>query len=220
MTDPGDETFRVLLVCRANVCRSPLAARLLADRLGASGSPFLVTSAGVAAIPTVEMCPVAQAALSNAGVAELGPHVPRMLDPDDLAGADLVLGADTEICHELLRTDPLSRPRTFTFREAAPIAALAHEQSAAGATGVPALRALVGRMADARPAVWAGPEGVPPPRPWWRRHAAADGSPWDVTDAHLGARARLHNGVTRQVVDAIEALAEVLARASAGASTR
>ena len=38
---------RILVVCTANQCRSPLAAALLARRLTASGAPAAVDSAGL-----------------------------------------------------------------------------------------------------------------------------------------------------------------------------
>ena len=51
-------------------------------------------------------------------------HRATALDPDDLAGADLVLAADRQVRSRVVKLDPRAAERTFTFREAAALARL------------------------------------------------------------------------------------------------
>ncbi|MEV0595070.1 hypothetical protein [Nonomuraea cavernae] len=105
--------FRILFVCTANICRSPLAERLARSGLG---PPFLVSSAGVRAEPGRPMAePVRRLLLRMGG--EPGGFVSRPLTPALMADADLVLTATTAHRAESVGLCPPAAARTFTIAE-------------------------------------------------------------------------------------------------------
>ena len=75
-----------LFVCTANICRSPMAAALLASRRPRP----LVASAGIAALQGEPADPDAVAVLAELGV-DLRGHVARQLTPELATGFDLIL---------------------------------------------------------------------------------------------------------------------------------
>lgn len=110
--DQQTAPFRILVICTANVCRSPLAADVL--RRGTILTE--VTSAGTDAEPGERMC--RQSATRAATI----DHRARPLTPDLLADADLVLALDRTHRAAAARLAPQCRPRTFTLRQAAALA--------------------------------------------------------------------------------------------------
>ena len=87
---PHHEPFRVLTVCLANVCRSPMMERLLRQRL-----PWaMVESAGVSALKGSDMHPLSRQHLASRGVDPDGFEA-RQLSREMVGRADLVLTADT-----------------------------------------------------------------------------------------------------------------------------
>ncbi len=114
-------TSRVLVVCTANVCRSPVAERLLQRRLGgvadAERPPWVVRSAGTSTIRAAfdQRTHIAAAAL---GV-DLSDHVPRHLDRQvlDDDGADLVVTMTREHLRTVVAIDQGAWGRTFTLKE-------------------------------------------------------------------------------------------------------
>jgi len=147
-------TFTVVHVCTGNICRSPMAERLmvaaLADRFGAGGSDIEVTSAGTyggdAGAPMYG--PAAQV-LRERGVRSDG-FTARRLSAADVAGAGLVLTATSAHRTAVLRLDRAAERRSFTLRE---LARLARELPAGRLSpGTPAgrLAALAARAADLR----------------------------------------------------------------------
>ncbi|PWU58099.1 low molecular weight phosphatase family protein, partial [Micromonospora globispora] len=81
---------RLLFVCRANMCRSPMA-EYLARRLFADW-PVTVASAGTDAVEGALMHPYASRVVALTG-ADPRAFRTRRLGPDDLTGAALVLTA-------------------------------------------------------------------------------------------------------------------------------
>jgi protein-tyrosine-phosphatase len=122
---PVDETFRILVVCSGNMCRSPLAELLLraklAAALGAGADRVQVTSAGTAAVPGVAMDPRAAAEGETLGVSPAG-FVSRAVTAADVATADLVLGAAREHRAAAVRLYPAAHRYAFTVREFARLA--------------------------------------------------------------------------------------------------
>ena len=105
----------VLFVCTGNLCRSPSAALFLRQQLGSAGSEVTVHSAG-----TMEVGVGPPRALVLEGRAlgiDLADHVPRMVDPDTIQAADLVVGLAREHLRETVVAVPSSFPKTFTLRE-------------------------------------------------------------------------------------------------------
>jgi protein-tyrosine phosphatase len=114
--------FRVLVVCRANVCRSPLAHAVLAARLGPVAD---VRSAGTSAAVGAPPCAHVVDALGDE--AHALPAAARQLTREDVLDADLVLGADRATCSEIIALAPTARQRVLTLRELPAVAAVALE---------------------------------------------------------------------------------------------
>ena len=102
--------FRSLLcVCTGNLCRSPMAERLLASR---SGNALEIGSAGTGAPAGEPAAEFAVAALRERGI-DLSTHRAREVTPELLQQSDLVLAADSGHVRELLRLAPSMRGRVY-----------------------------------------------------------------------------------------------------------
>jgi protein-tyrosine phosphatase len=113
---PADE-LRVLVVCTANVSRSPLTAALLARRLADAGVRASVASAGVTAT-RLAVDSVAVEVGRELGV-DVSAHIPRRVTRELMAneGADVILGHTREHVRELVMLDRAAWDRTFTLKE-------------------------------------------------------------------------------------------------------
>lgn len=106
---------RILLVCTANICRSPMAAALLTCRLREAGVEAKVASAGL--FPSrLPAHPLAVDALAARGI-DLRDHRPRGVEREDLEQADLVIGMTREHVRELVTREPAAWCRAFTLKE-------------------------------------------------------------------------------------------------------
>lgn len=164
----------ILTVCTGNICRSPLAAQLLATRLADLG--VTVSSAGTRARGGAPMTPEAQALAADRGIPSSlsAEHAARYLTPAHVAAADLVLAMTRDHRREIVELDP-SRVRTaFTVRELARLAAdVSDDELRAAASAVAGSGSAVSADAEARArfaaalAVVAGRRGLvlPPPSP-------------------------------------------------------
>jgi len=81
---------RILMVCVGNICRSPMAAAALADRLGRRGVRAAVESAGISALVGSPADPVARALMSERGL-DISGHRARQLTPEIIRSFELVL---------------------------------------------------------------------------------------------------------------------------------
>jgi protein-tyrosine phosphatase len=121
--------MRLLFVCTGNLCRSPLAAQLLAtwahQELGERAAEVLITSAGVEAPDGRPMDADSRRALLEAGGDPdiLGNHRSRPLDPAEVTEADLVLTMTRWQRRKVLARAPRALRRTFTLPEAADLLA-------------------------------------------------------------------------------------------------
>ena len=87
----GGQPRKVLFVCRANVCRSPMA-EAICNALAEDGDlPLQAASAGVAALAGEDMAPNSHAALEEVGIYLRGRHRARQVGEAMLREADLVL---------------------------------------------------------------------------------------------------------------------------------
>ncbi|MFP7760256.1 low molecular weight phosphatase family protein [Marisediminicola sp. LYQ85] len=111
-----DGTLAVLVVCEANICRSPAAAFALSERL----PDALVASAGWSARSGSPLCDRVAAALHARGDrrSEIDDFRSRAVQALDLEEFDLVLTATRAIRGGLARTQPWVRDRLFTLVEA------------------------------------------------------------------------------------------------------
>ena len=106
--------MKVLLVCFANTCRSPVAEALLHD-LVRNEADIEVFSRGVAGGTGETPAPMATA-LEGAGV-HLRGELGRPLVRDEARGADLLLFMERRLLRDAVVTDPTLWPRSFTLRE-------------------------------------------------------------------------------------------------------
>lgn len=109
-------TFRVLVVCTGNICRSPLVERLLAH--GLAGSDVEVSSGGTRAMVGEEMQPQSEEILEGYGGQAEG-FVARLLTREMVAEADLVLALTRRHRSEIVQLHPRATRYTFTLRELA-----------------------------------------------------------------------------------------------------
>ena len=159
------EPYDVLVVCEGNLCRSPLAERLLAARL--VESEVRVTSAGVHAVVGAPMDALAAAELSRLG-GDPSEFEARQLTARMATEADLVLTATRAIRGQVVATAPSALKRTFTLLE---LAALVEAPPWGGPDGDAA--ETISRAAD------------------WRASVSGLGDALDVPDP-IGRSVRVH----------------------------
>lgn len=112
-----DRPFRVLFVCTANICRSPLAERLFPLALGMDERDgFRANSAGVHAYDGLEMDPSAAAQLCRLG-GDPAAFRSRQLTDQACADSDLILTMTREHRSDVLQRSPRALRRTFTLLE-------------------------------------------------------------------------------------------------------
>jgi protein-tyrosine phosphatase len=106
----------VLFICTGNLCRSPSAQWFLAQRAAKIGPPDItVESAGTRG--TTSKVP---AELQREGAAyglDLSTHVPRRVDAESIARADLIIGMAREHVREIVLASPSAFTKSFTLRE-------------------------------------------------------------------------------------------------------
>ena len=105
----------IVVLCTANVCRSPMAAALLAQRLAALGVAVPVRSAGMISSgepPHPEVISV----MASYGI-EIASHRSRIVCAADLASAGLVLAMARDNLRHAVITEPGTWPRAFTLKE-------------------------------------------------------------------------------------------------------
>ncbi|MFW6776030.1 hypothetical protein ACOACO_17225 [Nocardioides sp. CPCC 205120] len=137
--------MHILVACVGNICRSPLAERLLARELAPEVAAGTVTlgSVGVGAQDGWEMHALAAAELARLGGDPAG-FRSRRATADLLGAADLVLAATRDVRTATVATAPAVLHRAFTLRELAALEAEVGEP--APADGVRrVVRSLSGR---------------------------------------------------------------------------
>jgi len=106
----------VLIVCHANVCRSPAAQQMFRalqrEVPGARGVVF--HSAGLRAREGVDMDPVMQRLLAERGV-EVGEHRSRRLTGSLVRDADLVLVTERRQVSAVEKIEPTARGKVYAL---------------------------------------------------------------------------------------------------------
>jgi protein-tyrosine phosphatase len=100
----------ILTVCTGNICRSPMAEVVLADRLRRLGVTAVVESAGIAALVGHPADPEAVALLAERGL-DLSAHRARQLTPALIKSFELILVMDREHQREVEAMLPSARGR-------------------------------------------------------------------------------------------------------------
>lgn len=106
----GESVKKVLFVCTANICRSPMAQAIF-DALAEDGDlPFRAESAGTAALEGRTIASNALAALEEAGIYP-DAHRARRVDKAMIEGAELVLAMTPQHAETMRRMggDPAGR---------------------------------------------------------------------------------------------------------------
>jgi low molecular weight protein-tyrosine phosphatase len=114
------QLFRILFVCTGNICRSPIAERLMTDglsrRLGPAAGAFRVESAGTWGHEGSPMEPYALQILSERGI-QAGDFAGRELTAEHVLTADLILTATRDHLDQVLGLDTYAAGRTFPLCE-------------------------------------------------------------------------------------------------------
>lgn len=141
--DQAIATDRILVLCTANRCRSPMAEAMLRLRLAELGVTAEVRSAGLyeGGLPATDH---SVTTMTRRGI-DLARHRSRRLDAVALGEADLVLAMERRHVQEAVLLDPSSRHRAFTLADLARRAST-NEARRSGE----ALRSWAGRVAGGR----------------------------------------------------------------------
>jgi protein-tyrosine phosphatase len=121
----------ILMLCTANICRSPMAGALLAreltagkatagkraaGELTAAGGSVLVRSAATAGRDGIPPPAEVVSVMAAYGL-DVSGHRSQAATAGDLAGADLVLAMTREHLRHAVVVAPVTWPRAFTLRE-------------------------------------------------------------------------------------------------------
>jgi protein-tyrosine phosphatase len=105
----------IVVLCTANVCRSPMAAALLTRRLAALGVTVPVRSAGMTGSGDPPL-PEVISVMASYGI-QISSHRSRVVCAGDLASAALVLAMSRDHLRYAAATEPGVWPRAFTLKE-------------------------------------------------------------------------------------------------------
>ncbi|MDX6381210.1 MAG: protein arginine phosphatase [Rubrobacteraceae bacterium] len=112
----AEEPKKILFVCTANICRSPMAEEIFNALAEDRMLPFRAQSAGVAALEGEPMAPKASEALEEVGIYTKG-HRARQVSQRMLEEADLVLAMTPRHVAELRRLFGDSSRKIYTLLE-------------------------------------------------------------------------------------------------------
>lgn len=157
--------FEILVVCTANICRSPLAERLLqAGFDDVAPGQFAVSSAGTQGRDGWDADPrIAELAVEH-GV-HLEGFTSRQVEPGMIQDSDLVLAMTREHRRRIVEVVPAAVRRTFTLREFARLLPfIPPEETALPAQRWHSLAALAQRYRRAAPGEQTADDVVDPYR--------------------------------------------------------
>lgn len=189
----------VVLVCAANICRSPLMELVLRDCLPAAEWRILSVgtnvSTGTHSAASSTMCSISAQIAGVDGTA----HTPTPMTPEDLERSDLIVTASRAERAAVATMDPSTRGRAFTLHEAIHLGERSpdpEEWEAAQSAGADTSHLQrYAAILHHRRGLLAPP---PPPRkllPW-----RSPTDPLDVPDVH-GSKPAIHRAVLREVAD-------------------
>lgn len=110
-----NDRLRLLFVCTANQCRSPMAGALLRRRLAERGCHAAIATAGFMAAGQ-PVPPEVLAAMAAVDI-DLSAHLSRMIEPPLLEGADVIVTMTRQQLVDAVSLVPAVWERAFTLRE-------------------------------------------------------------------------------------------------------
>jgi protein-tyrosine phosphatase len=110
------ESMKVLFVCTGNICRSPIAERLLRHRSAQLGLDLSVSSAGTRALNGKPMHPESVRVLQERGV-DAADFFSRLLTPVMVSSSDLILGLTRDHRAAARQLAPVRWRRMYALRE-------------------------------------------------------------------------------------------------------
>lgn len=176
----------VLVVCTANRARSPLGEALARRWLDEHGVDATVGSAGTHAEWGAPATPQTEEVAAKLGF-DLSGHESRPIDPDVVAGIDLIITMEQAHALELAHRYPELHDRTFTLIELADLAP-GHE-----------------RRPDQTVTEWIA--DMSKARPFAQMFSLAN--PHDIADP-VGRSVRRHKRTAGQILDALEVVLPAL----------
>jgi protein-tyrosine phosphatase len=209
-----DSNSGLLVVCTANVCRSPLAQRVFEDAF--AGSPLAgtgVASAGVRAEEGRPMCAVSARGLDDreGGPEFVAAHRSHLLTEQDVRSADLVIVMERDHRSAVVRLAPGTQAKVFTLREAESLLGVLAERGSEPAAGLAGLARALHSVRGFAPLP---PE--PPKRRWFQR-AVEPEDPFTIVDGH-GLPDDLHASAVATVASTAERVAEAMIARTSPAS--
>ena len=106
----------ILVVCKGNICRSPLAEAYLKRLIEKHGLPTVVRSAGLDTSFGKPAHHFAQA-VGTAGGLVLGQHATQPLQKDHVEQADMILVMEWQQRNRLIKLYPQARQKVFLLRQ-------------------------------------------------------------------------------------------------------
>jgi protein-tyrosine phosphatase len=164
----SNDTYRILMVCTGNICRSPVMERLFVARLrerlmATDAARFEVSSGGTWGMAGARMSPNAAETLVALGGDPAG-FDSCSLSADMLATPDLILTAASGHRELVVTADPQAADHPVTLREFArllePVTAAEIDGLVSSADPVERMRAVVAAALDRREAGSVGTAGA------------------------------------------------------------
>jgi protein-tyrosine phosphatase len=118
--------MHILVVCSANICRSPAAAQILTSELAQVITPLAVSSAGTEALVGQPACQIMQELIAvdttNASSPEVSKHRSRQVTKAAVESSDFVIALEHHHLDFLAQLAPQARARNFTLKQASRLA--------------------------------------------------------------------------------------------------